>query len=541
MVWNAGIGPGIAAHLRALGPYGEQIAGVLPGELEHYAAGWAMAHRGACRAHERGELTPELYAANLGCLSRARVALATTSEVLRAATVERLPDAVVAARGLPMVDGCRVEAETSTAAPPPHVIATRVGEVGADVVRARTLALAVDPRALELAARADRDAVQLAYPALVGKAALVHGFALMLAHRRDEAIVVFDRASAAALEARDSATAIEAIARKLFAVAVDTRSRGTTEGHADTPATIALAEPLALGMRPTGGFARALLFNNVGTVRLAQQDTAGARVWFEKALRERPAGTADGIELASIVGNLGLVETDRVKRDALFQREGDELEAVLGRDHPLALDARLRAAMFIEHPGRARTQLANVCERYRRLHPTAVERAAQCIYEIAWLAEESGDVAGGAAELGTIDPTRIEARVAVGYQLLLGGKVAEANRTMLEVGAALAQEKHFWARWRGVDALIVAAIAQHALGDLALERTTLERALAAITTIEAIKTTTFYQRRLARIHRMLARIAPSLADHATAALTWYRAAGGYDAAVTELEALTLRR
>ena len=190
MDWNTGTSAGIAAHLRSLGPYGIEVAAALPTELERYAADWAIAHQSACRAHERGELTPELYAANLGCLTRARVALATTSEVLVAASVARLPDAVVAARGLPMVEGCRVEAETSAVAPPAQAISTRVAEIGADVVRARTLALAVDPRAVDVAARADREAVDLAYAPLVGKAALVHGFALLLQHKRPEAIAV---------------------------------------------------------------------------------------------------------------------------------------------------------------------------------------------------------------------------------------------------------------------------------------------------------------------------------------------------------------
>ena len=535
-VWNAGVGAGIAARLRGLGPYGAEVATTIENDLGHYAGSWALAHRRACEAHERRELTQDLYSANLGCLARARVALATTTEVLLATSAAQLPNALLAARALPMVNGCRLEAETSGVSPPPEAIASRVADVGADVVRARTLALAVDPRGLDVAARADVEAGRLAYAPLAGKAALVHGFALLMQKQRGDAISAFDRATALALEARDSATAIEAIARRLFAIAIDSQAGGASAGT-DTKATIALAEPIANGMRPTGAFVRALLFNNIGTVRLALQDRAGARAWFEKALHERPTGTTDGVELASIVGNLGLVEPDHAKRDALFEREGDELVAVLGEDHPLALDARIRAAMFVDHAKRARELLAALCARYRRFHPQLVDRVSQCAYELAWLAEEQGDLAGAAKELADVHAKKVEARVAPGYALLLAGKPDEASRAMTAAADGLSKETHFWLRWRAVDALIVAAIAQHQLGDRVLERITLERALSAMSAIEVLKATTFYERRAARIHLMLARIgAPP--EHARAAIDWYRAAGGYEIAVEELARLT---
>jgi hypothetical protein len=538
-VWNAGVGAGIAAHLRGLGPYGTEISKTIEGELDRYATRWATAHREACQSHDRGELTSPIYAANLGCLERARVALATVSEVLVTASPVRLPDALVAARALPMADRCRSETETSSVSPPPEAIAGRVAEVDAQVVRARVLALAVDPRAIQTAETAARAADALGYPVLIGRAALVQGFALLLQQKRKEAIIAFDRATTAALEARDGQTAVEAIARKLFARA--TRIAPTDATAAEAQAMIAFAEPLALGLRPGGGFARTLLFNNAGTVALSQQDTTTARTWFQKALRERPIGTADGVELASIVGNLGLVETDHAKRDELFDREGNELADALGADHPLALEARIRAAMFVENPGRARAMLRDVCGRYRRLHPHLIERAGQCAYELAWFAEEHGDAAEASSNLTTFGPEQVEARVAAGYRLLLAGEFADASRAMGVLADDLGTQPHFWYRWRGVDALIIVAIAQHRLGDLALERTTLERALVVAGAFDGLKPTTFYQRRLARIHLMLARISAQPAEHARAALAWYRAAGGYDELVAELEPLTYSR
>ncbi len=221
----------------------------------------------------------------------------------------------------------------------------------------------------------------------------------------------------------------------------------------------------------------------------------------------------------------------------MFAKEGDELAHALGADHPLALDARIRAAMFVEPPGRVRSLLRDACTRYRQLHPHLVERAAQCAYELAWLAEEQGDVADAQTQLETIDRKPVEARVAEGFRLLLAKKLAEADASMMVVGEKLLAESHFWPRWRGVDALLVAAIAQTGLGDRVRARSTLERALSSMTELRALRETTFYRRRLARVHAMLANLGAG-EQHKRLALDWYRGIAGYEAAVATLEAVT---
>ncbi|HSK04117.1 MAG TPA: serine/threonine-protein kinase, partial [Kofleriaceae bacterium] len=93
--WNDGVRARLTAHLRGLGPYGAQEAVRLADELTGHGARWAAAHRDACLAKARGELTPQLYERSAGCLARARVALETVVEVLAAVPAERLASTVL--------------------------------------------------------------------------------------------------------------------------------------------------------------------------------------------------------------------------------------------------------------------------------------------------------------------------------------------------------------------------------------------------------------------------------------------------------------
>lgn len=532
--WNAGTEAGVAARLRGLGAYGEQLAATLPVELGSYAKQWSGAHRSACRAHDAGELTPALYTASLGCLERSRAALGAAAEVLMGAERARLPGAVVAANALPDPDRCRADAQASQIAPPPVAISARVAGVDNAVARARVLAIAIDPRAIDIAAATEREARELAYAPLVARAGLAHGLALVLQQQRMRAIPVLDAAAALALEVGDNATAVEAIAREVFAIATASSPPAIA---ADTTASLKLIEPIANGLvGPNGAFMRALLFNNVGTLRMSRQNRESARAWFEKAQRARPAFR--DVELAAISGNLGLVEDDRARRDALFASQGDEIAAVVGADHPLTIDVRIKAAMFVENPQRASELLRNACSRYRELHPHLTEKVTQCSYELAWLAEERGDEAELRTALAAANhPKNAETRIGKGYLRLAAGDAAGAARDMLVFADELSAGQGFWSSWRSVDALIVAAIAEHRLGDRARETMLVDRALGAIAKLDGIATTTFYKRRLARLHAMRARLGGAATVHAAAAATWYRVAGGYEALVAELDAL----
>ena len=533
--WGPDARARVAAHLRGLGPYGANVAAEVERDLDAYAERWARAHRGACLASAAGELPPAVHERTIRCLARARSSLGAATEVLAAVTVDRLPDAVVAAQTLPDAERCRTDSEVSTVAPPPAALAARVDEIANEVARARVLALAMDPRAIELSASAARSADALSYPALAGRAHLVHGQALLLQQHWQEALPALDRATTAAFTAGDGTTGIEALARQLYAHAI--AAAGSDEQvPADAERALAslhLAEPIARSLGHGGAFARSLLFNNAGTLLLSREDRAGARAWFERALHERPRATSDAVELAAVPGNLGMVVDDPASRDALMAQEGDELAAVVGDDHPMALDARLKAAMHIAHPERSGARLRDACNRYRRLHPHLVQRIAHCASELLWLAEERGDVAEAREAIAAISPdAALEAPLATGYRLLLDGQQAEAARRMRDLARELQRHDHYWMRWRSVDALIVAALAQPS------SVAELERALSTLNEITVIEGATYFQRRLARVRTLLARRgARGALEHARAAAAWYRQAGGYDAIVAELDAI----
>lgn len=108
---------------------------------------------------------------------------------------------------------------------------------------------------------------------------------------------------------------------------------------------------------------------------------------------------------------------------------------------------------------------------------------------------------------------------------------------MQDLAEQLLAEQHFWRRWRAVDALLVMATAEEHNADRGNAISVLRRALSVAADLDGLKETSFYKRRLARIHAMLARLGAG-SEHKRAALEWYRGAGGYEREVSALEALT---
>jgi hypothetical protein len=520
-------GPAIAAHLATLGPYGAELAPRVTGELDSYGKRWTGAQVAACQAHDRGELTDAIYTTNLACLARAKAALAAAHDVLGATTRDRLAAAITAARSLPAVEQC-----SSEVAPPPEAVAAPVAENGEAVARARVLALALDPRAIEAAAAAAGEAEALGYARQIGRAQLVHGLALMLQQQRADAGAAFDRAARSALAADEPATAIEALARGVYATATSNQAPATP---ADVVERLDLALAIASGLAGDAAFARALLYNNLGTLFVGT-DRAEARRWFTEAERVRPPATRAAFELASIAGNLGMIATDPAERDALLAREAAELETALGADHPMALDARTKAAMFVEHPQRSADLLRAACTQLARLHPHLVERVEQCTYELAWLAEERGDAREATELLARItrDATP-EGKLAGGYRALLAGEHAEAARAMGAFAELLAEKPGFWLPWRGVDAHLLAALASDAAGDRADAIAHAERAVAAIDALGDFAAASYVRRRHGRLLALLAGWnAGDVRARTDGALAWARLAGGYDARIAAL-------
>ncbi|MEO8702053.1 MAG: serine/threonine-protein kinase [Kofleriaceae bacterium] len=540
--WNASTRATLTAHLGQLGPYAIANTKRLVEAFDDHGTKWAQAHQAACHAHEVGGLTAPRYEQNLGCLARTRVALETIVEVLSRVSLENLPSAVAGAAGLPSPSLCLTEAQMSTIDPPPAAIAASVAVVDREVARVRMLALSQDREAIGAARQSVQHAVPLKYAPLVSRARLEYGNLLGLQGVTKQAIGELQQATASALEGHDDDIAVESYARMIYLI-------GATEPQELDPTTKMLLgattffEAIAMRLGPRGTFARALLFNNAGTVELATGHQDQAAAWFQRAFANREATHEKHAELNVIWGNLALVTTDPKRREELLAAQIRELQELHGDEHPMTLSAGVNVAMTIGNPERSRSQLAAVCERFRTVHPHLVEKLSECSYELGWLEEERGDARAALAAMRFVKPDDAagspEADIAQGYILMLEHHEAAAEREMTARADTLVKQEHLFSKLRSVDAAIVAAISLVGLRRTSEARTLLARALVTLEGLGFLHNITLYQRRLARVRTMLARLAePGRAGpYATPALVWYRSVGGYERVVAELAAM----
>jgi serine/threonine protein kinase/tetratricopeptide (TPR) repeat protein len=542
--WNDDLRTKLSTHLATLGPYGAAEAGRLGTELDGYAERWSTAHRGACLAKERKELTETIYTQNLVCLARTRTALETMVGVLSKVDQQRLPNAVAAVGGLPNPARCLIETQSSTLDPPPPEVASLVTEVLKQVERARVLALSSADGAIEVASNAVKRAEELKYLPLIARANLEHGVALVnnLAKSK-EAVVALQRAIASALEANDNAVAVEAYARQIPRLA-KTSAKELPPNARDLLGAIPVFESLARGLGPTATFARALLYNNIGLVRLNAGERDVARGWFERARAERELGADDtNPELNIIWENLGLVAQSAAERDRLLGIANSEFERRFGRDHPNALNARVNAAMLVANPQRSLAMLREPCRQYLALHRHLEERVVICAFEAGWIAddlEQSSESRSFMASIRMKDPQALEQVIAGSYLSVFDRKLDDAIVSLVPFVATHSVDDEPWVRFRSVDASLVLAAAQSQQGRARAAADTLDRALKTLTSVAPqFGALVLYQRRLARVRAELAVLLresqPRLAEeHARQALAWYRDAGGYEARIAKL-------
>ncbi len=529
-VWSAERAATLVSHVQTLGQYGASEAQRLGDQLSGYGARWVAARRGACLAQHRDEITPALYERGLACLERSRSALDAVATALARSPLERLPESVLAARTLPLVERCLSDATTDAVPPPPPEQVARASAIGAQATKARYLALAGDPAASELARTAVADAEQLGYPPLLARAQIALGTALSLVHG-SPTIATYGAAADAALRGGDDVTFVEAFARQLFAAA--------QRGDAVVPQLVAALPFVSTIARRSGDdarFARALLYNNASIERLAAGDQPGAIDWLRKARAEPPPAEA-AAELRVVLGNLAMLVPDRAEREQLFREERTQLEATLGAEHAFTFAARLRAAMFVEDPQQAITRLGEICEPYQRLHPQKRDGLLGCYYELGWLQEEAGQHEAARQAYDRVeqlaapeDPRGVIAR-------------AELARLAGEPGAALAlaeplarqaeQAPQWWSRIPAADAWLAVGAAHQARGD---EARAIEAWRAARRILDEIRVNTSATTVLRHRARAGTLLAIATRDRALAddVLAWYRAAGGYDVAIHAL-------
>jgi tetratricopeptide (TPR) repeat protein len=206
----------------------------------------------------------------------------------------------------------------------------------------------------------------------------------------------------------------------------------------------------------------------------------------------------------------------------------------------------LMVGTLLRNPVDADAALRTACEGFQRWHPQRVDEIINCAYERAWLADDRGDAAVALAEM------RIAARnpddqqrgtIAATYVDIATRNDAEKPIEKMQSAAAeLSKLEQWWVRGDAADAYVAAALGWDRLG----KKRDAERCWSAALTILEPIDQPYFGRRLARVRAALARhriaTRPLEAQRlAIAALDWYRAAGGYDAAVSELAAVATPR
>jgi tetratricopeptide (TPR) repeat protein len=276
---------------------------------------------------------------------------------------------------------------------------------------------------------------------------------------------------------------------------------------------------------------------------LAAGDIPGARTYFQNAIAERHVGKRD-IELHSILGNLAMVTDDPKRRRELFREEHELQKRELGENHPITLTEQMRStSQLIDDPNEAAQTFRDLCTRLTTWHADLQRKLDACYFELGWLAGERGDLDEMKRSMASVKlPDNRLFKVAAAYVQLADGKVDEAARSMEEYGQTMAADADWAGRATGANALLVAAMAHEKNGKPELAVSALKRAIVIFDDPKINKSASYIKRRIARTRAMLAKLlaksdpetAKSLAREA---LVWYRQVSGYEATITELEAI----
>jgi hypothetical protein len=348
----------------------------------------------------------------------------------------------------------------------------------------------------------------------------------------------FERAVDLALRSSDDVLAVEAYARLIWAVA---------RYHGDVVDNWSVMEAIAARTGSAGRFAVALLYNNKAIARNASNDRAGARDLLQKAIAAASADVRpdDSVELANVSQNMALYADDPAERETRSAQGASRLEAILGPQHPLTLQARFLAGTLTRDPVKASAHFATACDGYQRWHPQLTVKLTDCAFERAWLADDRGDVPGAVAamRIAAMDPLtpreRQRGTIAESYaKIAAGDHVTEVSAAMERIGVTLAKAPEFWIRSSAADAYTTAARGWDRIGKAG----DADRCWAAAVTLLEQLDQPLYERRLAHAHAALARhrrlTRPADARRlAAAAVAWYRAAGGYQTEVAELASI----
>jgi len=495
--WNAEAAQRMSAHLRSLGAYGAEEAGRLADDMTSYGKRWARAQKQTCLARERHVVTDAVYERTLSCVSRARVSFDTAIDVLSNAQSSQLESAVETARGLPNVERCAFDAAESSVVPPRREIAGLASQLAKEIERAHVLAKTDDPRAAAATEIVVKRAEALGYVPLIARAYLAKGAAMLTHQDGALALAAFERAEVAAIDAYDDPTFVEAHARAVYA-------RASTDPNATAPVSHDYVEHVAMRSGAAGAFARALLFNNLGTARLAAGDRAGARTWFDRALAETSVRNRDA-ELIFAFANRALVSDDPTQREKYLAAARTSMTELLGANHRKTLAVGMMAAFHVLDPQRASREIGDLCDRFARYHGEVRDRISNCRFEVGWLAEERGDIAAARAAFRDVDFEGSGLRaIAQAHLLAFDGKLAEAAAAARAVGEKFRDKT--WARIVAAEAYRFAAACELKLGQRQAALADAQASLALLEQLGHLAAMGHYQRRLASTRALLTQL-----------------------------------
>jgi eukaryotic-like serine/threonine-protein kinase len=505
--WNSTLRSTLVTRLAALStPYAKQVQQRLVAAVDAYGEGWMTAHRATCRA--RGTQSDALFDRRIGCLDRARAALTSAVGVLRAAPADQLAQAVTAIGELPAIERCsdpaalddRIEVPTVAAAGAVRELDRELAALEVEVRAGQADRAEVRAAATQLVARAR----ELGYRPSLARALRVVGLgALALTARRD-AIAPFAEATTLAFAAGADELGVELFARRAWA-------EGTLDDAERALAGLALVEALASRLPDAARSTRALLANNVGSVELAAGHRDRARVRFEQAMQELAHGAVT-LELAQVPANLALVTDDPARRTTLFADTIKQLTAKVGADHPLTLDARIKAGSNADHRETAERELTAACTAYRELHPEHGAVIADCAFELGLLALDRADAPGARGWFSTAVAAyahggdAIQVELSRAHLMRLDHDSAAAVAAFARIGRSTAggPDAPWWQREHAADSDFGRGLAARDAGDRVAAASAFRRAATGLEEILAIKPGASRTRALTRVQRELA-------------------------------------
>ncbi len=488
-------------RVATLSPYGQSLRPQLERDLNAHANDWVIQYRAACRDRYRRAETDTMSDRRATCLKRGSDALAAVGDLIGRAEPMNLAELPRAVASMPDPASCSDhDALTSDIAPPPPALATPVALVRSQIEQARIhIGAGRYEQALAESGAAVAAARELGYAPALAEALLVQGHARINLPDRAAAVPSLEEATSVAISAHADAMAVEAWARRAWAQGTSTDSNGALAG-------IGMVEALAR-RTPSAGFARALLYNNIGSVELGRDHKDNAREYFARALTESRQVTDDGaLELIAIRANIGISTDDRVQGDKLLIEAVNDRANLLGLEHPDTLELRwLRGSVTIEDLRQASKILIPVCRAYER-YATLTELISRCWTEVGLLRWDLGERGGAIEAMEWAVQAKKEAPEAGPYLTLLRGGARAAARQFADAVSARPPtlDDSLWDRLSRAYLTLGLGRALREMGDLRGARKALERTIADLDPIVRVHPATSHERRLGRARVELA-------------------------------------